>query len=83
MKYILVSRKGCHLCEEAEQVLKSEGISFIWQDVDADSELKQHYTFRVPVLLEAVEGSTHGKSTESKVVLEGKFTPERVIKRIK
>ncbi len=71
MKYILVSRKGCHLCEEAEQVLEAHGISFEWQDVDANAELKKHYTFRVPVLLEG-----------DQVVLEGKITPERLSKRL-
>ncbi len=47
----LVSRVGCHLCEEAEQALRAAGVSFQKLDVDADVELSRLYDFRVPVVL--------------------------------
>lgn len=71
MDYVLISRKGCHLCEEAEAMLAAQGIAFAIQDVDADLDLKNAYTFRVPVLLK-----------EGKVLLEGKFTLERLSKKL-
>ncbi len=71
MDYVLISRKGCHLCEEAEAMLAAQGIAFVVQDVDADENLKKAYTFRVPVLLK-----------EGKVLLEGKFTLERLSKKL-
>ncbi|MCX7782789.1 MAG: glutaredoxin family protein [Meiothermus sp.] len=71
MDYVLISRKGCHLCEEAEAMLAAQGIAHIVQDVDADENLKKTYTFRVPVLLK-----------EGKVLLEGKFTPERLSRKV-
>jgi glutaredoxin len=47
----LVTRTGCHLCEQAEQTLKAAGIAFTAVDVDSDSELFRLYDWRVPVLL--------------------------------
>jgi glutaredoxin len=71
MGYVLISRKGCHLCEEAEALLAAQGIAYTFQDVDADENLKNLYTFRVPVLLR-----------EGRVLLEGKFTLERLSKKL-
>ncbi|WP_337870756.1 glutaredoxin family protein [Meiothermus sp.] len=71
MDYVLISRKGCHLCEEAEAMLAAQGIAYVLQDVDADENLKKAYTFRVPVLLRG-----------GKVLLEGKFTLERLFKKL-
>ncbi len=71
MGYVLISRKGCHLCQEAEALLRAQGIDYLWQDVDADEELRKLYTFRVPVLLK-----------EGKVLLEGKFTLERLERKL-
>ena len=47
----LLTRAGCHLCEEAERVLIDRGVDFHPVDVDADPELARLYDFRVPVLL--------------------------------
>jgi len=71
MNYVLISRKGCRLCEEAEVLLAAQGIEYILQDVDADENLRKTYTFRVPVLLK-----------EGKVLLEGKFTLERLSRKL-
>jgi glutaredoxin len=47
----LITRSGCHLCEEAERALREAGVSFLARDVDSDPELFQLYDWRVPVLL--------------------------------
>jgi hypothetical protein len=65
--YQLISRTGCHLCEEAEALLMGLGVTFEWLDVDADPVLRSAYTFRVPVLLLA-----------GAVVAEGRFNPTRL-----
>lgn len=44
-------RNGCHLCDEALEVLRRGGVDVTLRDVDADSELFRLYDFRVPVLL--------------------------------
>ena len=51
MRVELVTRKGCHLCEEALGVLRRGGVEVTVRDVDADAELFRLYDFRVPVVL--------------------------------
>ena len=54
----LYTRVGCHLCEEAERVLRREqaaaGFGLELVDVDRDPELARRYGVRVPVV--AVDG---------------------------
>jgi glutaredoxin len=58
----LITRAGCHLCEEAEQTLRrlSDELGFALdeQDVDASAELRAEFSDRVPVIL--VDGREHG-----------------------
>lgn len=69
--YLLVSRKGCHLCEEAEALLMGLGVTFEWLDVDADPALQSRYTFRVPVLLLGEE-----------VIAEGRFDRQGLLRTL-
>ena len=62
MRIALVTRKGCHLCEEALATLRGLGVEPFLLDVDADPELSRLYDFRVPVLL-----------VEGRVVAEGRL----------
>ena len=48
---ILVTRKGCHLCDDALRVLRELGVEPQLADVDADDRLFQLYDWRVPVVL--------------------------------
>lgn len=50
------TRAGCHLCERAEVVVRrvARGHDVTLVDVDADPELAERYTVRVPVV--AVDG---------------------------
>jgi predicted thioredoxin/glutaredoxin len=60
----LVTRKGCHLCEEVEELLRRSGVEVTLRDVDADPVLFRLYDFRVPVILR-----------DGKVVAEGRIDP--------
>jgi len=51
MKVVLVTRQGCHLCDEALSLLRDLGLQTEIADVDADAELHRLYDFRVPVVL--------------------------------
>jgi len=51
MKIVLITREGCHLCDEALSMLRSLGIDPELRDVDADEELHSQYDWRVPVVL--------------------------------
>ena len=50
----LYTRAGCHLCEQAEQVLRAEqqaaGFALELVDIDRDPELVRRYGVRVPVV---------------------------------
>jgi hypothetical protein len=66
---VLVTRKGCHLCADAERHLRELGFEPELRDVDADDELFRLYDWRVPVLLRDGVVVTEGLIT--KPVLEG------------
>ena len=65
MRLVLVTRQGCHLCDEALSLLRSLGHEPELADVDADDALHDLYDWRVPVLLR-----------DGKVIAEGKITGE-------
>jgi glutaredoxin len=58
----LITRTGCHLCEEAEGLLRglAAELGFIYReaDVDAAPALRAEFSDRVPVIL--VDGKEHG-----------------------
>jgi glutaredoxin len=48
---VLVTRRGCHLCDEALSSLRALGIEPEQRDVDADDELHAMFDWRVPVVM--------------------------------
>jgi len=58
----LLTREGCHLCEEALTIVSSvcaaHDASWRTIDVDTDPELRAAYTDHVPVIF--VNGALHG-----------------------
>jgi glutaredoxin len=65
---VLVTRTGCHLCEDALRLLQDLGVHPELADVDADDELHRLYDFRVPVVL--VDGSVVGEGRVRRDSLE-------------
>ena len=51
MELVLVTRQGCHLCDQALALLRDLGYEPHLADVDADEELFRLYDWRVPVVL--------------------------------
>lgn len=51
MTLVLVTRQGCHLCDQALEILRALGHDPELADVDADDRLHQLYDWRVPVVL--------------------------------
>lgn len=68
MKVVLVTRQGCHLCDEALRLLEELGVHPELADVDADDDLHRLYDFRVPCVL--IDGA---------VVAEGRITREQLV----
>lgn len=58
----LITRAGCHLCEDAETVLRRMagelGFRYEELDVDAEPARRDEYSDRVPVIL--IDGREHG-----------------------
>jgi glutaredoxin len=62
MDVLLYTRRGCHLCEAAEDMLAAQRAHVRLIDVDRDAEALARYDLRVPVL-----------EIDGRVVLEGRF----------
>jgi glutaredoxin len=58
----LITRAGCHLCQDAEQLLQrlrgELGFAYREVDVDASAVLRDEFSDRVPVIL--IDGKEHG-----------------------
>jgi glutaredoxin len=58
----LITRVGCHLCDDAATLLRGLrdelGFGYHELDVDADRDRRNEYSDRVPVIL--VDGKEHG-----------------------
>ena len=63
MSLVLVTRQGCHLCDEALALLRDLGHEPELVDVDSDDRLHDLYDWRVPVVV-----------VDGRVVAEGKIT---------
>ncbi|HVH62627.1 MAG TPA: glutaredoxin family protein [Candidatus Dormibacteraeota bacterium] len=67
MRLVLVTRQGCHLCDQALQLLRELGHEPEQVDVDSDDRLHDLYDWRVPVILDG-----------DRVIAEGKIDPGRL-----
>jgi glutaredoxin len=72
MKLVLVTREGCHLCDEALSLLHDLGVEPELANVDADPTLFALYDWRVPVIL-----------LQDRVVAEGRITRDQLQKALK
>lgn len=58
----LLTRPGCHLCEQArpalDRVAAASGESWVERDVEDDPELEREYGDHLPVIL--LDGREHG-----------------------
>jgi predicted thioredoxin/glutaredoxin len=71
MEVDLVTRRGCHLCDDALAALRELRVEPRQRDVDADPELFRLYDFRVPVVL-----------VDGRVVAEGRLDREVLSRRL-
>ncbi len=72
MKVVLVTRKACHLCDQALSLLRDLGFEPELADVDADPTLFDLYDWRVPVLL-----------LDDRVIAEGRISRDQLQKALK
>jgi predicted thioredoxin/glutaredoxin len=67
VEIVLMTRQGCHLCDEALAALRSLGLEPELRDVDADDDLHALYDWRVPVVM-----------VDGRVIAEGRIDQERL-----
>ena len=65
---LLVTRSGCHLCDEAEAILIRHGLSPQKLDVDANPELLEKYDTCVPVVV--IDGKERFRGQVNEVLLK-------------
>lgn len=62
-RILYLTREGCHLCEEALPVVRTEadraGTSVEVVDIDADEKLRRDWDYDVPVII--VDGKVHAR----------------------
>jgi glutaredoxin len=67
MDAILYTRAGCHLCEDAREVLESHGVDVRTVDIDADPSLKEQFNTCVPVVV--IDGKVRFRGRVDPVLL--------------
>ncbi len=58
---IVYTRQGCHLCEDAQQMLQQHGFRVQLIDIDEDAGLRERYTNCVPVV--EIDGKVRFRGT--------------------
>ena len=71
MEVVLITRQGCHLCDDALGALRAVGVDPELRDVDADEGLFGLYDWRVPVVM-----------VDGRVVAEGRIDQEALRKAL-
>lgn len=67
MKLVLITRTGCHLCDDALELLRGLGHEPELADVDSDRALFDQFDWRVPVVL-----------VDGRVIAEGRVEKEQL-----
>lgn len=67
--FILYGTDGCHLCEEAEEIVRLAGLCYDTQDIIDDEALLKRYGIKIPVLAHPGRG----------LELHWPFGPEQVL----
>ena len=64
---VLYTRSGCHLCDDARELLVRHGLSPQSVDIDADPELRARYDVCVPVVV--IDGVERFRGRVNEVLL--------------
>jgi glutaredoxin len=71
MRIVLYSRRDCHLCEQAEDMLAAHAPEIAVIDVDASADLAREFGTRVPVV-----------ELDGRVLIEGRFDEPELLARL-
>ena len=65
---LLYTRLGCHLCDDAETLLRQHGLQPTKVNIDADPELRARYHTCVPVVV--IDGKERFRGRVNSVLLQ-------------
>ena len=71
-RVVLYTRAGCHLCDEARDLLIRHGLRPESVDIDADAELRERYDTCVPVVV--IDGVERFRGRVNEVLLRRLLT---------
>lgn len=71
----LYSRRGCHLCEQAEEALAALDLAFTRVEVSGDAELEARYGWDVPVLVQGERVLAKGVISRARLLRLAVQTP--------
>lgn len=74
---VLYTRKGCHLCEDAEALLVQHGLAPRLIDIDADPALREQFNECVPVV--EIDGKIHFRGRVNPILLRRIVAAGRVL----
>ena len=72
-KVVLYTRVGCHLCEDAEQILAEHGLVASLIDVDTVPELRERFDTCVPVV--EIDGKIRFRGRVDPILLKRLLRP--------
>jgi glutaredoxin len=73
MNVILYTRTGCHLCDEALEILNHHGLRPTILDIDDDESLREKFTTCVPVV--EIDGRVRFRGQVDPVLLRRLLKP--------
>ena len=68
LKTILYTKEGCHLCHEAEDVLRRYGLVPELVDIESDPILEEKYRLEIPVV--SIDGVVRFRGRVNEVLLK-------------
>ena len=67
-RVVVYTRAGCHLCDDARQLLMRHGLAPELVDIDRDPGLRQRYTACVPVVV--IDGKERFRGRVNEMLLK-------------
>lgn len=68
MNFVLYTRPGCHLCDDAAHVLDAMGIEYQAVDISQNADLETTYGWDIPVLIR-----------DGEIIAKGVFAQETLV----
>jgi glutaredoxin len=72
---ILYTRQGCHLCDDAEALLRRYGLAPQLVDIDTESNLREQFDTCVPVVV--INGKERFRGRVNEILLRRLLNSER------